>query len=55
MSQSRYDLDLSKEPVSADRCAEVGMKDFDCDGASVANVVSKIDASHPSPADLTLD
>lgn len=55
MSQAGDDLDLSKEPVGTDRSSEVWMKDFDRDGASVANVVSKVYTSHPTPPDFTLD
>jgi hypothetical protein len=55
MPQARYDLNLSKKSISADRSAELRMKDLDRNGAPMTNVVSEIHGRHSAPADFTLD
>ena len=55
MLQSGSDMNLGKEPLSAEHSGKLGEKNFDGDLASVAKVFCDVDCRHSALADLALD
>jgi hypothetical protein len=55
MLQPRRQLDLAEEPLGAEHCRQLGVEDFQRDGAVVPQVLREIDDGHATAAQLTLD
>jgi hypothetical protein len=53
--EARGELDLSKKPIGAQRCCEIGVKNFQRDKAFVLSVLRQIDGRHPTTAQLSID
>ena len=49
------DLDLGEKSFSAEYRAELGVQDFECDVAIVADVAGEINRSHSARTDFALD
>src|SRR5437879_12987289 len=55
VGQGGGDFDLPQETVGAHSCGELRMKDFDCYGSTVLEILREINDSDPPAPELALD